>query len=277
VFSLRKEYRSALSEFDTAARYTPKSGSILLSRATVLLKVGKYPDAIAALGRAYELSPRDPELLHTFAVAHQLSGSIHSGSGYHLAAIEVADDSAAYLIGPFADAVVLDAELSVQSDRVASACRQRLKRQPDDYETMYRLSRLLQVTGKPLDALELLGKAETILRAAVQRDPRNARAMLYLALTLTRQGKFPEAAALAVKAAAIDKRNPEVKYMMAQMYSLQMYSQREKKIDENTKEAALKALREAIEGSYRFDEIASADFYNLFERPEFRTAIQQAL
>src|ERR1051325_2281078 len=64
---------------------------------------------------------------------------------------------------------------------------------------------------------------------------------------------------------------------IAQMYSLQMYSQKEKKIDEKAKENALRALSDAVRLSYRLDELASADFYNLSDQPEFRTAIEQAM
>lgn len=278
VLLQQREYRTALAEIDTALRYSPKSGTILLSRAKALLQLGEYKEAIATLGRAYDLDPRDPDLLQTFGVAHQLGGTIRQGTIYHLTAVQCVDDSAAYLLGPFADAVVLDPDLSnSQSDRVAAAFRARLRAQPADYATMYRFARLLQVTGKALDAGNLLGKAETLLRSEIQRSPKDASAMMYLALTLTRQGKFPEGADLGLKAAALGKGIPEVKYKLAQLYSLQMYSQKEKKIDDKAKENALQALREAVALSYRLDELASADFYNLFEQPEFRTAIERAM
>jgi tetratricopeptide (TPR) repeat protein len=242
------------------------------------MRVGKYKDALSVLGKAYALDPFDPDLLQAFAVAHQLAGTIRDGRIYSLSAARWAEDSTAYLVGPFADAVVLDPDLSLtQSDRVIAACRDQLRADPGDYATMYRLARLLQVTGKPLDAAALLAKSETILRAAVQHDPRNAGAMMYLALTLTRQGKFPEAAQLALKAEKTWPDNPEIKYRIAQMYTLQMYSQKEKKIDEKAKENALQALRDAVKLSYRFDELASADFYNLLDQPEFRSAIEQPM
>ena len=181
-------------------------------------------------------------------------------------------------MGPFADAVILDPELSVsQSERVLAACERVLRARPDDYVTMYRFARLLQVTGKPLDARELLSKTAALLRSELDRHPKNSRAMIYLALIFTRQGKFPEATALAVKASSLGEADPEVKYKAAQMYSLQMYSSKEKKVDEDKKDEAVKALREALTLRFRLDELANADFYNMFERPEFRTAIQENL
>jgi TolB-like protein/Tfp pilus assembly protein PilF len=278
ILSEHNENGAAIAAIDTALRYSPKSGTILLSRAKVLLKVGKYKDALAVLGKAYSIDPCDPDLLQTYAVAHQLAGRIRDGGTYSVSAAQWVDDLNTYLIGPFADAVVLDPDLSLtQSERVAAACQARLQNDPGDYATMYRLARLLQVTGKPLDASALLSKAETVLRAVVQKDPKDVRALMYLALTLTRQGKFPEATELASKAEKTGKDIPEVKYRIAQMYSLQMYSLKEKKVDEKAKENALQALHDAASQSYRFDEIASADFYNLYELPEFRTAIEQAM
>jgi len=278
VLFLQGENRGALREIDSSLTYAPKSPAALLIRAKILLRLGKPQDAIGALSHAYEENPRDPELLHTYAVIHQLAGKLHQGSPYHLIALNFADDSTAYLVGPFADAVILDPELSVsQSERVLAACERVLRARPDDYVTMYRFARLLQVTGKPLDARELLAKTVTLLRSELDRRPKNARAMMYLALILTRQGKFPEATALAIKASSLGETDPEVKYKAAQMYSLQMYSSKEKKVDEDKKGEAVKALREAVALRFQLDELANADFYNMFERPEFRSAIQENL
>src|SRR5262249_10161505 len=118
---------------------------------------------------------------------------------------------------------------------------------------------------------------ESQLRAEVKKNPKNARALIYLALTLTRQGKYPETSDLAQKAAALDKRSAEVRYRTAQMYSLQMYSLKEKKIDPKAKDNALQALGQAVGLGYRLDELASADFYNLSGQPEFKEAIEQTL
>ncbi len=278
VLSQRKDFRRALSEFDTAEQYSPKSGKLLADRARALLQVGQYQDAVTMLGRAYELSPRDPDLLLTYAVAQRLNGAARQASSYQLIALQCAGDSAGYLLGPFADAVMLDPELSgMQSDRVAAAFRLRLRAKPDDYESMYRYARLLQVTGKATQAGDLLSKAESVLRAELKKNPKNARAMIYLALTLTRQGKYGETSDLALKAAALEKRNAEVRYRTAQMYSLQMYSLKEKKIDPKAKENALQALRQAVGLGYRLDELANADFYNLSDQPEFKTTIEQTL
>lgn len=278
VLSQRKDFRTALSEFDTAQLYAPRSGRLLGDRARALLQVGEYREALTTLGHAYELSPRDPELLLTYAFAQRLNGAVRQSSAYQLIALQCAGDSAEYLLGPFADAVELDPELSsTQNDRVAAAFRLRLKARPDDAETMYRFARLLQVTGKRTQASELLSRAESLIRAELKKNPRNARAMMNLALTLTRQGKFPEASDLAQRAGALEKSSPELRYRAAQMYSLQMYSLKEKKIDPKAKENALQALKQAVGLGYRLDELANADFFNLSDQPEFKTAIEQSL
>ena len=127
--------------------------------------------------------------------------------------------------------------------------------------------------GGGLEADSLLKKAEGILRKEVQIHPKNSDAMMYLALTLTRLGRYPEAIALANNAAAFDRDNAVVKYRIAQMYSVQMYSHKKKEIDANKKNEALKALREAVAIHYRLDELTSADFYNFRDQDEFHSIV----
>jgi hypothetical protein len=100
---------------------------------------------------------------------------------------------------------------------------------------------------------------------------------MYLALTLTRLGKYPEAVILATKAMNTESKNAIVRYRIAQMYSVQMYSQKKKEIDAKKKEQALKALRDAVALSFRPEELSNGDFYNLSSQPEFRSAIAQPL
>ncbi len=122
----------------------------------------------------------------------------------------------------------------------------------------------------------MLDRTEKLLRAELQAHPKNGDALIHLGLTLTRSGKFAEATALGRKAADLEKHDPLIKYRLAQMLSLQMYSAQKKKTDEKKKEEALVALRDAVRLSYNFDELANADFYNMYQGPEYRTAIQVA-
>jgi tetratricopeptide (TPR) repeat protein len=278
LYAQKKQYAAALDKFDTALARLPHSSKVYLNRAKVEFKIGKYTDALSELSRAYELNPRDPDVLQTYAYITQLMGTTRKGFWYHETALFVVRDSTEYLTGPFADAVLSDPDLSLsQSTRVIEACRRRLRAQPGDYVTTYKLGRLLQISGKGMEAMSVLNTVEIQLRAETQQHPKNALAMMFLAKTLTRLGKFTEAISLAQRAAEIDKNNVEVKYQLAQVYSLQMYSSQNKSIDEKKKQEAFRILGAAITMSYRFDQLVSADFFNMVEQPEFQTAIRESL
>jgi hypothetical protein len=97
--------------------------------------------------------------------------------------------------------------------------------------------------------------------------------MIYLALTLTRLGKFPEATTWGRKGVEMNPTDSNLKYRLAQMYALQMYSSQRKKTDEKKKEDAVKALKEALALNYRLDELTNADFYNMYEHGDFHRVI----
>ncbi len=274
VMARQREFTGALKAFDLAAENLPNSGEIYLNKARVFIILGKYTEAIDALHHASDLNPRDPEILSTFALAHQLNGSVEEGFWYHITVLYFVPDSTEYLAGPFANAILFDPGISLwQSSRVADACKRRFEANPNDYISMYRLARMLQVNGDFTGAVPVFNDLEKLLRNLLQEQPKNTDIMMYLALTLTRMGKYPEATVLATKALEVGGNNVAVKYKIAQINSVQMYSQKKKEIDPKKKEDALKALHDAVETNFDIGEITDADFYNLSSQPEFHTAI----
>ena len=142
---------------------------------------------------------------------------------------------------------------------------------------MAKRARLHQVSGKGMESLALLGNAETLLREEISSHAQNADAMSLLALVLTRAGKFPEALVLAQKALQRDGDDALIKYRLAQMYSLQLYSGKTMSVDEDLMKLATSTLKEALARDYRFDELANADFFNMYEHADFRTVIEMPL
>ncbi|HTK81278.1 MAG TPA: hypothetical protein VL633_03225 [Bacteroidota bacterium] len=274
VMTLFRDYPAAAEQYTLALKYSPANSAAYVGRGKNYLRLAKFKDAIDAFTKAYELDPRDPDVLSSLGFAYQLSGNPEQGAQYHSTALSFVSDSTDYLIGPVCDAILLDPDLSMsQSARVISACEHRIVQNPDDYATIYRLSRTLQVTGKRIEGTTLLDKLETALRAKLKMNPSNANAMIYLALTLTRMGRFPEATMWGQKAYELNSSDPVTCFRLAQMYSLQMYSSQRKKTDDKKKEEATKALKQALRLSYRVDELANADFYNMYEHGDFLSVI----
>ncbi len=272
-----KEYKSALEDFGTALKLAPNDGRSYLEKGKVLLKVGKYSEAADALQLAFKFDPRDLDVLETSAILNELVHTPHQGIWYYETALALTDDSTAFLVGPFADAVTGDPDLRLsQGSRVIMACETRMAADPADYYSSYQVARLKQDMGRIEESSALLNKLTTLLQGQLRQRPRDSRAMMYLALTLTRLGKFSEAEALSRKAVELDARNPSVEYLVARMYALQMGSQK-KGTDDRKKTEALKALQQAITLQYRLEDVVNPDLFNLYDLPEFHTLIQEPM
>jgi len=273
----KRLYEDALAMLDSAARLSPRDGRILFLRGLIFFRSGRNDQALQTLERAYRLDPRNPEILRQLAAAFQLEKSFDRALWYQETAMYFSADSSQSLIGPVSDIISLDPALSLsQGRRVTSACLRILERDPRDYPTLYSLARMLQVSGDIQESITYFNSLGTILRASVKTNPSDTRARMYLGLTLTRLGRYDEGLATGEAAAAADPGNVEVKYLLARIYSLQMYSPRTKTVDETKKTKALDLLREAL--NLRFDntELGSADFYNVHYQADIRGALSQA-
>ncbi|MBI4548430.1 MAG: tetratricopeptide repeat protein, partial [Ignavibacteriae bacterium] len=278
VYAEQRSYGSALQQFDAALKLAPNNGTIHFEKAKIFLKIGQEEKALEALSNAYKLNPRDPEVLQTYASVYQLKRRTDEGFWYHETALLLVNDSTEYLAGPISDAIMGDAQLLLTyGDRVVAAFERRLAENPNDDLTMYRHARLLQVIGKVPEANDILNKLEKLLKDRLKTQYKNARALVSLALTLTRLGRYREAVQFAQKASELDSTSDDVKYKIAQMYSVQMFSVKKKSIDEKRKEEAVKALKAAVALRYRLDQLTNADFYNMHQYTDFLSVIGEPL
>jgi hypothetical protein len=183
-------------------------------------------------------------------------------------------DSSAYVTGILSEAITSDPDLRLRDGhRIVTACFRRLQAVPGDYNAMYCLARLRQVMGNE-EAESLLHTLQRMMQAEIQQAPKNANALMIMAKTLTRLGRFPEGADFAQKALSIDTGNVEIRYQVAQVYAMQMYSIKKKGTDQGKKDAALYELHRAVSRSFRIEQLVSADFFNMVDQPEFQGLLQ---
>ena len=128
-----------------------------------------------------------------------------------------------------------------------------------------------------IEAINLLGTAEGLIKTLLIAQPQDAEAAATLALILTRQGKFTDAVPLAQRLVASNPGNARIAYRVAQMYALQMYSGKTLSVDEPTKKLCIETLQSALAADYRFEELANGDFYNMYEHGDFASVIQVPL
>jgi len=266
ILALKKQYRSALKKFDEAMARSPHESDAYFAKARVYLEVGEYDDAIDALNIAFRRDPRNVELLQLFAFANQLKGDPREAMRYHEIVLSLIDDSTEYLIGPVANVMLFDPELILNyGSRVAGAFDRYLASHRADYIAMYRLARYLQVSGRSSDAAKKLDDVCTLLRAELRIHSQNSLAAAYLALALTRLGRFSDALQIASKAGEFGKANPEVLYRIAQVYTLQK------------KQEGLSILHNAVALNFKLENIVDADFYNFRDNPDYSLSIQMPL
>ncbi len=275
VLAQRSKMNEAISEFDRALRNNPNLSVCLMEKAKVLFRTGQFAAATEALQRASDLDPRNPEINRAFALVYQAARSAGRSMHYHELAMLVDPDSNQYITTALTEAVTGDAELRLrEGHRIVTACYRRLQEVPGDYNALYCLARLRQVTGNS-EAESLLRTLQRMLQAEIQQSPKDSKALMVMAKTMVRLGRFPEATDYARRAMAIDTGDAEMRYQVAQVYAMQMYSVKKKGIDQQQKDMALNELRRALSRSYRLEQITNADFYNMFDQPEFQAAIQQ--
>jgi tetratricopeptide (TPR) repeat protein len=273
--AIKNDFQSSITILDSAIMLSPNNAQSHFEQAKTLFRIGKYPEAFDQFQSANTFDAANPEVLQTTASAYQLFGSNKQAMRYHEIALKFTNDSLRYLVKPFANSILGDPELRLSLNyRVIAACYRLINSNEQDFATLYHIARLRQISGDT-DAVSMLSQTERTLQGILQQNPRDIDALTYLVLTLTRLGRFNEANVLAERALTLAPTDDIVYYRIAQMNSLQMYSQRERKLDEKKKAEVIKYLKSALSMNYRFDELTSADLYNMFQQQEFHSVIQQ--
>ena len=258
---LKGRLSDAQEDFDQCLEKVPLQSDALVGKAEIFIRTGNYEKAVSLLEEAYDLNPRDENILRNLAYVHHLNGTPKDGMRYLELNLSVVDDSIAYLVGPIADAIPYDPDvLQAFKDRVKDAFDVALKRKGKDWATIYRSARHQQFIVSP-EALDALKQAENELRREPATHPNNVEAMLYLGLTMTRSGVFKEGNAFAEKAKSINGVSPSVLFRIAQVYAIQK------------KNEVYEIVKETVGKDFRLSEICNGDFYNIREDEQYKQAI----
>jgi arylsulfatase A-like enzyme/Flp pilus assembly protein TadD len=194
----------ALTLTEQALTEFPWHRELQVLRGEALEKSGRLDEALTAYAKAIELRPEDPE-------NHWRHGTV---------ALKVGDQKAA------------------ESD-----FRESVARDPTFEDGRLALARLLSETGRPAEAVELLGdagsasakaalaeayladerydEARALLEEALTLEPENTRALALLGPVYGRAGDLPMAARTLEKAVALGETSPEIRRNLALVYMQQ--------------------------------------------------------
>ena len=186
-------------------------------------------------------------------------------------AMHFTGDTLRYIAGPLSDVIMSDPALRLsQGQRVTTACMSLLGKNPYEVTTLYSLARLLQVTGAMEESNTYFRALDSVLRARIRSNPDDARARMYLGLTLTRLGRYADGIALGEAVVEADPDNVDAKYFLARVYALQMYSAQTKTVDSTKLARTMDLLSEALDRRFIEDQLCSADLYNIYSMADIR-------
>jgi tetratricopeptide (TPR) repeat protein len=279
VQAFKRNYRSALDEFQNASHLAPNESEAYLGIGRAFLETGDYDHALENLQHAQRIDPYNRNVLRWLGFVCQLKGVGKDGAEYMETAMDVYGDSVGYLSGPIADLMLVDADVNLAyGDRVTAILKQLIDSQPSESEWIYRLARLEQVSGKAQEALPLFSNAESLLRDQLKHRGDDALTMVSLARTLTRLGRYAEANKYAAQAIQLAPNDPTILYRSAQLYTIQMFAGKTGgQPDSTIRTEALRNLQKAVGLDYRIEEICSGDFFNFHGDSDFDKAVQLPL
>jgi tetratricopeptide (TPR) repeat protein len=252
---------------EEAVRLAPCDAESQRRLAVLYLLASRVDDALKAAETARSLDPFNEEsftvagLVRNYRGQFATENQVDAGEEFRAAAenfeagLRLARDRSLY-------AATYNADVHVyrqQHDRAVELLSDRVARVRESALDFYRLARVLQSGGRPVQQWqENLKRARELLRT--QTDPFS---LALLALVHTRLGEFKEAAETSARALAAAPEDYNILYATARMYALQRGSEAQ----------ALSTLKKAVDKRYRLVDILDMDFFNLHRDPGFIAAI----
>lgn len=263
VAIFHKRYSAAISSLQKALELMPSNSETLRLLSLVYAISGTGDQALDYATRADELNPADADVLTTSALVHQRFGKAKEAMAYFDRALPYISDTSTYLATTAGNTLLA----SYQYDRAIALFEKRVALNPRNYVDHYKLARAYQLAGKGFPVWsKAFEKTIAVIQQELQSRPQDARAAVYLALALSRYGRYQEAEESGKRALRLSPDDLTIKYKIADMYSIQ------KKKDE-----ALKALRDAVATRYILEEIVDLDLFNVSEESEFLPTISLPL
>jgi tetratricopeptide (TPR) repeat protein len=266
----RGQYDKALERLEQAVDAAPSDAETQRRLAIAYAAIGKLDLAIKAAQRSAADDPGNITAHTTLGQLYQYKAvhTVDDRDDYRAAlraydvGLRLARDKSEYSCGLYADVLV---HLQ-QSERALNLLIDRVARVRDSYLDLYKLGRVEQAAGKPIQQWqESFARARDVLSAHLAEQPEDAVAQAHLALVHTRLGGFKEAVAAITRAQQLAPADAEVLYLAARMYALQ-----------RDKNQALEYLRKALARRFSLGSMLDMDYFNLYSEPEFIAALSRS-
>ena len=264
LYTYQRNFKDAHKELNDAISLAPNYAENYLGVAKLYNRTGKFNDAKDALIRATDLDPFNLEVIEMLANTYQLLGDYKEAYTVYQKIYTLTSDASSLMLKSVSNAILFDSDLKVKySQQLIDLSENRVRSNPQDYISMYKLARTYQSIGKNSEAMPILEKASKVIEAEAVRNPNNPKLSIYLALINTRMGKYSEAIKSANRSLLQDSEDVEINYQVARMYAIQ-----------NKDSLSISYLKKSVNMQFNINEILDIDFFNLKTKPEFLSTIK---
>lgn len=252
-------YPKAIERYRSAVELCPGDADAQRRLAIMLMLRGRKEEALKAVAAAAQWDPLNPEVLTTRGLVQQFQGDVRGAELSYARAMQVSRDRFA----PAGD-LHMDILISLQrADDALSAATDMAARRRDDPVSHYRLGRIAQIAGQPIQEWqEIFRQTLDLIEQRLRAAPDDPAMLILQALTYTRLGQRKDALDASARASRVAPRNIDVLYGMARMYALQR----------DQKQAAA-YLAQAVDRRFDLYRIIDMDFYNVRADQDFLRAI----
>jgi TolB-like protein/Flp pilus assembly protein TadD len=252
-------YAKAVERYQSALELCPGDAETLYRQAFALMLRGKKEDALQIVNTAVQWDPLNPELLTAQGLVRQFNADLRGAEQSYARAMQVSREQADLAADLHTDVLVY----LQRADDAFMAATDRAARQREDPLSHYRLGRISQIAGQPIQAWQTV--LRQTLDLTVQRlrtAPDDPEMLMLQALTYTRLGQRKDALDAQSRAFRAAPASLDVLYGTARMFALQ-----------RDQKQATAYLTQAVDRRYDPARILDMDFYNLRADQDFLRAV----
>lgn len=206
-FFLRKDYRSAINQYDRALAVSGDSVDALEARGSAYSRLGMYDEAIATTNRLLTIAPHNPRAYVSLCWYYSLSDQHQASADAGRMAVTYAPENYA----GYTNLCRAYNDLGRYQEAV-TACGRALEIKPGDGETYFYLGRAYKGLKQPARTTPLFEKAVAGLLQYVRENPDDADGHYLLANAYTETKQDEPAMRAYLRAIDLKPRFPQARY-----------------------------------------------------------------
>jgi tetratricopeptide (TPR) repeat protein/TolB-like protein len=259
IETFNANHLKAIERYENAINLCPGDAEAQQRLALAYTLHGKKEEALNAASAAAQWDPLNPDAITLRGLVQQYQGDFRGAEQSYTRAKQVAREQAERAADLHIDVLVY----LQRADDAFLAATDMAARRRDDPLSHYRLGRVAQIAGQPIQEWQnVLRQTLDLIDQRLRTSPEDPEMLVLKALTHTRLGQFKDALEADAQALRVAPENLEVLYGTARMYALQR----------DQKQAAA-FLAQAVDRRYDLARVVDMDFFNIRADQDFLRAV----